>query len=1318
MASSCIEEIAAPQPETGSELTTLVPRVKSFTNQYVTKAYGDREDDIFSISALVFGVDGTLVHLQESDGEALTLNKSMLNTLTSAENLQSATVVMFANISLSDIVDSDGVSIEENRSSLTLEGLDDYFCCLSNPVITTIPDNFGFPMMGVTTGVNLTSTASQQDAVEVALKILYAKVNFEINVENGTENQDLTSGDIAFTLNSYKVNNASQETILGVPEGNTVSEEYFSSDVIETEGTATLSGSTAKFTFYVAENRYTHNASLSSIYPDAEWLSTTQYDHLKQQYKPAIADASTADGTPTYVVINGSYKDYRGTDWTVNYSIYLGKDNHANFEVDRNSEYTNYLTIKGLRNNDSYGEDGFWIDHRVNVEGSGTAADYVTVTRETLIDSNIEVRPLRVSWYEDDESSEFDYVKIYLPVDNETNELLSWVGIEKFTGDNCQDGATYCFVNSSNNSISTGKRKYFTTGLINELQTMKGDFGVKTDANGRKYLDMYNGHCAWIYFDENTTSLDREATIKLDFYVGDEVAASESYLIKQRTLQTIGDYVVESYEEYLHSYDSADKYNLFTSPVDYTQQGLAWGLANEKISDDIIVTTIANLGDWTPQRYDYFHSADGNGSSYYTYTKNAEGEFSYLRDNPTNFGNGLLFTDRASAKKRITIKDMGTIPSNAYQYCLSKNKFNEDADGNHTLDIHWYLPDVHELQNVLAATKTDNASVDFGANANYWSSQPAFTGTTYIDENDQEARAVSTQGITSVSRNTQNRIRCFYSRNGIAGVDMKDRVPDGLGGNYSFVMKGDPSDGYFHNLLTGKTVNSPESIVEDFADDWYPYPSPDYTQGDEFPYLTIVDSGNITRGGFERNPADVNNWNEYVIDLGLLGDYATGYYTTLDTYPGLIEYTTEKIGRSILDIGLDLPILGHVSLLRAAEYLNVDVDQWLLINAYKPTTTRLTQTQKLTTSSIIDLTNEPLPAASDLRPLDHANNKRLKISFSGANTEGYSPDFEYYKLVNKTNASNTRFWVPPAYTPETFTISSTPRSETGQGTGSSNNWNTTTNKNTARQDAFNRAYSEAKENALDDLTDKIDALNTTDPGWTITGSVSYTELAWNTIPESSYSAESQFIFWTTTCTVTVTASATIQKPGSRTLYKLVSGTGQWGTPVPDPSTHEGPTLTYDELRIYSGNSFTISCTDPDYEITKVRVYLSGSNQIEDDDTSTDYFARFVDAEINLDTPIAGDESSHLFGMEYNDADGWHQWSGSGEQSVTLNLADYVLTANIDLGNMTWEDFISGNWETAVTYDYEYQKASKALSKYIVVDRIEVKCTKKATAATE
>ena len=72
---------------------------------------------------------------------------------------------------------------------------------------------------------------------------------------------------------------------------------------------------------------------------------------------------------------------------------------------------------------------------------------------------------------------------------------------------------------------------------------------------------------------------------------------------------------------------------------------------------------------------------------------------------------------------------MGNIPDNAYQYCLSKNKFNEE---NNTLDIHWYLPDVYELQTVF---QTDASSAYFESGKYYWSSQPAYEKVTYEGDN-------------------------------------------------------------------------------------------------------------------------------------------------------------------------------------------------------------------------------------------------------------------------------------------------------------------------------------------------------------------------------------------------------------------------------------------------------------------------------------------------------------------------------------------------------------------------------------------------------
>ena len=77
LASSCIEEIAAPQPETGSELATLVPRVKSFTNQYVTKAtdpYTQKEKKIEKLTVLIFSgaadeqENHRLIYTQQTNG--------------------------------------------------------------------------------------------------------------------------------------------------------------------------------------------------------------------------------------------------------------------------------------------------------------------------------------------------------------------------------------------------------------------------------------------------------------------------------------------------------------------------------------------------------------------------------------------------------------------------------------------------------------------------------------------------------------------------------------------------------------------------------------------------------------------------------------------------------------------------------------------------------------------------------------------------------------------------------------------------------------------------------------------------------------------------------------------------------------------------------------------------------------------------------------------------------------------------------------------------------------------------------------------------
>ena len=1277
-----------------SEVLTLVPRVTSFANQYVTKAdgydpYSDAEKRITSLAVLVFDSEGKLVHIEEaSNASNLTLNKSMLN-------IEGATLVMFANTDIAAL---------KSATNLTLTSLETYALTNASPVITaaTIEDaNFkGLPMMGRLEDVDLTPTATQQNAIAVSLKILYAKENFTIGVAQGTENQ----GTGTFTMNSLSVYNAALTTDIAAETFADANSTYTES------GTTVAAKDDGTYTFYVAENRYNPGDDLTGVYPSDAWLTNVPaddvknyvqgtdddklngvkyfYDDLIQQYKPKLATIGEG-GEATYALINGVYTDYRGTAWNVKYKIYLGKDNAMNFEVDRNSEYTNTVTIKGIRNNDSYGEDAVWIDHRVNVSTDDLSGN-VTITRETLIDSHIEVRPLRVKW----EEGKYDGVRVYLPTDSNGN-LISWIGIERFTGENNGDGSVYCYAGGK----STGKRKYFTTTLISELQSKGGEFGVQTDG-GRKFIYLKNNECAWIYFDENASSNDRQANITLEFYTSSGSIHSETYLIKQRGLTSLGGYAIESYEEYLHTYDSADKYNLSTSPVDYTQQGLAWGFQDTKISRNVIVnatdvpTSVLKDAIVETYSYDYFHESDGSTFRLFT---NETGSWT-----DASFGTGLIFTNRASANLGITIKDMGTMPGNAYQYCLSKNKFEEDPDGNHTLDIHWYLPDVYELQSILNAAKTNNNSADLNISSYYWSSQPAIgskidieilgTKLSLKDEIKEKARAVSVNGISEISRGNQNRIRCVYSAEAIK-ADMSDRIPDGIGGNFTFWMKAwnGSSEGYFKYMLPAaqsKPTSSSRELNDTFGydetTDSYPYPtSANSSASTEFPYRQYQKSDGGWIGGFDVNPGLKTNWDETLAD----------YYSTLNTYPGLSKYVTQK----------------GVSSARSE-----------------------TSTEKkdvLTTEDLSTIVlNQTLSSNTNLNHLDHVSGgTMLNISFSTA-TNGNNSTFVYDENVNESKTVVTRYWEPPVYTNQSYNLLPKESTATGTDTGSEINTNVTTSKDEARQNAFNRAYEEAKDNALNKLNDYVANLNSTDPGWEISGSVDYTPLAWNTIPTSSYSNEfSMYVLfvgncWSSTCTVSVTATAKIVKSSSVSLYNI-SREGYWRSST--ETTNSSGVINTDELRFNCGNSFTITCTDSNYEITNVKVHYKGSNLVKSgimgdgilNLRQTDVYARFIENDIyngllqddglvmEQDVSMIGStETLQIPEMDYSadvtsgNTEGWQQWSGDGRSTVTLRLIDYAKVNNV------------------VYNTYRYQTAKTDLSKYIIVDRIEVKCTKKKTAS--
>lgn len=1304
-AGSCIEEMEVAQPmlENDGE-TVLVPRVKSFTNQYITKSdYTGLETKITKIAVLVFDSDSKLVHLEEVSGESVILNKSMLNSsATQTDKLKSATVVMFANMNLADIRKGKWSIIEnKNEASMTPEDLKNYICHFAAEK-TVIPaplteDFEGFPMVGSTT-CDLSATKAKSDPITVDLKILYAKVNFSITAEQGTENDEYEGVNVAFKLNRYSVHNASKATKLDditaseeTPDAATESRDYaFATD---TDAKTCTPDRENQFTFYVAENRYNPYAgskpdypdyaslnAMGDIYPDG-WLTQDAenedvktpeeetngvkyfYDDLIQQYKPNLVEkAPDAAGKPTYVTLTGVYTDYRGTLWNVNYDIYLGKDNAHNFHVDRNSEYKNYITIKGIRNNDSYSDGQVWVDHRVDVTlGANQGADdCVTITRETLIDSHIEVRPLRVNLPEN-----ISVALLYLPkydgvqieeIKGGANE--NWIAIENNNGR----------VKDITQFSSNGKRKYFTTSLIEQLHLENNDetYGVRVNQfdndprKGQRYIQLQmdketgEGDCAWIYIDENNSEDDRTATLELVFYNNNrEAVMEEKFIIKQKGLHKIEnqDLYIETYEEYLHTYDSQD---LYTDPTkDYTQRGYNWGLLNTRISMNQYVR-LSTLGSTnTDYPYDYFHSEDAEANASYRVLDVSE------KDIDLSKNTGLHFTNNAGISQEMTIIDMNTRPESAIQYCLSKNKFRVDESDQeqHTMDIHWYLPDAYEMAQILSDGQ--EAFSDFKDNA-YWTSQPSWRtpnglnealATGYILEDVDNARVVSLSPDGSVShgnqtpRNELHRIRCAYSVDGIDGVDFSGtRAPEGIGA-MRFYMRAwkdwnTGEKGYFSWLPKLDTI---ENVVNYKLPDTYDFPK-DVSGTDQY-------FGKFVEGyGFEEDPSDSDNW-----DTERVSVYTS--QVALHRWPGL---TTSQIVEQTTLTNQKYYVLDNNN--KKEETKGID------------STFRSTYTKDITQES--------------LKPLDHLyENNDLNIMFLKGDNNANSPSYKYEKENKVKSKKTTRTWETPKYatnykidianynipTPS-GTVQLTSNEESQR---KSRNGTISTNSN---------GYIYTSEAEAKTAGEKIIPAGAISP--VVKTSRSYVTLYTYTrlnIPAMGYRWRYE---------------VTYSLAGQQVPYYAYESGGKWVEVSPGWTSSENTSPpTADQLTLFGGNSFKITANNGNV-ISSVKIYFSDSNVVKEDanllGSSVHKYLRFTKDRF---TGIREDPP----GMSYSgDGDkGTMTWSGDPTSEITFELMSYLKSYNSILNVL---------WSSPSSFEYK-DSDSDSFAHSIVIDQIDVRYKK-------
>ncbi len=598
-----------------------------------------------------------------------------------------------------------------------------------------------------------------QNLLTIPMKAMYAKMNFIITVRPDQTVEGNYSPE--FTLTDYKVcdvpvsvdcNNATNET--------NVNESL---DGLSITGNLSASGAnTIKFSFYLPEQLLEPDTSSDNYgYPFGKGSELREEDKVyRQRYKSKLL----GDGQKAaHIVISGRYRDHQNHYYDVDYTIYLGKDNYGDFNIERNCEYNNYITIRGILTSADASNNGnaISIDHRVNVERTQPAI--ISLRREVLLDSHFEVRPLRVrSTGIDSDNINAVMVEVLEP------NLTKWVRIERSFGDGTADGSPTndkgksIYINEDEdedaNDASYGKRRYFTYNLVNGLDTD----GTTPDSSGNSLVNSTQvivplgggGDCVWIYVDECLETGDevRSGAVKVTYGNGttiDNFVATTNqayppveYTISQRKLfQVTYDnrtYNIEYQEEYLHNFDADEDYG----QTEY--EGMMWGLNGIQLSyDHQAISFNDGLSDWLTSGvrpyYDFYISkydatdATSSGGTLHSY----EG-YDFCKEiiQVVN-GEGKHDTD---SDNNIDVLQLNEQPRSAIEYCYNKNKrnangqvvwLNSDETTYNQSQLNWYLPAIDEMEDIIVSEygnsgmKTYSRFLDF-QNKYYWSSQPAF----------------------------------------------------------------------------------------------------------------------------------------------------------------------------------------------------------------------------------------------------------------------------------------------------------------------------------------------------------------------------------------------------------------------------------------------------------------------------------------------------------------------------------------------------------------------------------------------------------------
>lgn len=778
-------------PVTNGKTIQIIGHVQSFSDRNVDSRalkVGD-ESNVEALCLVVFNNNNVCTRKEYQPG-----NPTF--TLTTDDLKDGYTLCMFANIP--DPTLGAGNTLDE-------------FKLIACPVTTVdIPELNGtkcFPMYG-----EKKIGGSLDAVIQIPLTALYAKV--VVNIISNPDQTVVGNTPAKFSLTRYEVHNVVESVDFvggtisakgqnGGKDDKTVvlTNVYTASNITSDVAQADKE---ASFFFYLPERFLQAGTAADNYgYPFRKQSDGTirpEDEKYRQRYKPCLVEGKNA----TFVRFFGEYIDHQGHNWNVSYDIYVGNDNYSNFDIERNVQYNNYVTIKGIATSSDATTGTISVDHRVNIARVNPII--VNFRREALLDSHYEVRPLRIR-KNPNATGNYDDAKIKVEVvfaDNDeakTNDAKRWIGIERSFG----NGVTQTTSNNTylvdsdlatNRKNSAGKRKYFTTDLT--TTTLAGNKTIEVPISD-------TDETVWIYVDECTEAGDdvRAAKIKLTVLLNGAEIGTTEYHINQRKLFPVTyngrTYHIEYHEEYLHNYDVEDQYG----QTEY--EGMQWGLPNTKFSDTTyaILMVVGSWGSVDDAVYSKLQSYTPFYDFYLSRDVDIEGLYTPSGVTLYHDRNGHSFCSKIISKASIPYNHMGDSAQSAVQYCNNKNKQGENK---------WYLPAIDEIEEIVMSQYGDgqfsySRFPDFRAK-NYWSCQPAYKNNFifverllgdrwgwYMFENEERARATS------------------VSYNGLGANDPQNysKKTSGMTGYFKYI-DADYSDSA--NWFRGELSNTEEHDVE------------------------------------------------------------------------------------------------------------------------------------------------------------------------------------------------------------------------------------------------------------------------------------------------------------------------------------------------------------------------------------------------------------------------------------------------------------------------------------------------------------------------